>query len=97
MTGYKNFLIQKELQIKMSSLLNVCNYAGSRPEEFKNIDVLVDNKEQNWFKRAHVGKLLGLVHIQRLMARLAGKDHKTRPSERLKEDETSLEGRCSRS
>ena len=30
------------------------------------------------------GKFLGLVHIQRSMARLAGKDHKTQPSSRLK-------------
>ena len=42
----------KELKTKMSSLLN----ASSKPEEFslKDIEVLVDNKEQNWFKRAHI-------------------------------------------
>ena len=46
----------------MSSLLN----ASSRPEEFslKDIEVLVDNKEQNWFKRAHVGKFLGIEDIR---------------------------------
>ena len=33
---------------------------------------------KNWFKRAHVGKLLGLVHIHRSAARLADKDQKTR-------------------
>ena len=40
----------------MSSLLNVSNDIG-KPEEFsfKDIEVLVDNKEQNWFKRAHTG------------------------------------------
>ena len=35
-------------------------------------------KEQNWFKRAHVGKFLGLVHIHRSTSRLADKDQKTR-------------------
>ena len=42
----------------MSSLLNVSN--GSRPEEFslKDIEVLVDSKERNWFKRAHMRKFL---------------------------------------
>ena len=56
MTGYKIFLTHKELQIKMSSLLNVSN-ASSKPEEFslKDIEVLVDCEEQNWFKRAHIG------------------------------------------
>ena len=46
--------------MKMSSLLNVFN-DSSRPEEFNlnDIEVLVENKEQNWFKRAHVGKILG--------------------------------------
>ena len=41
----------KELSIMMSSLLNVFN-GRSKSEEF--IEVLVDNKEQNWFKRAHI-------------------------------------------
>ena len=46
--------------MKMSSLLNIFN-DSSRPEEFNlnDIEVLVENKEQNWFKRAHVGKFLG--------------------------------------
>ena len=59
----------------MSSLLN----DSSRPEEFSlnNIEVLVDNKEQNWFKRAHVGKNLGLVYVYRSTERSAGKDQKT--------------------
>ena len=43
-----------------SSLLNVSNDASSRPEELslKDIDVFIDNEEQNWLKRTHVGKLL---------------------------------------
>ena len=56
----------KELQIKMSSLLNVSNDASGRPEEFSlmNIEVFVDSEEQNWFKRAHMGKFLGIENIR---------------------------------
>ena len=52
--------------IKMSSLLNVPN-ASSKSEEFslKDVEVLVDGEEQNWFKRAHVGKFLGLPQIEK--------------------------------
>ena len=41
----------------MSSLLNVSN-ASSKPKEFsiKDIERLVDIKNQNWYKTAHVGK-----------------------------------------
>ena len=58
------FFDTKELKIKMSSVLNVSN-GGSKPEEFslKDIDVFEDSNEQNWFKRAHVGKFLGLEDI----------------------------------
>ena len=61
------------------SLLNVSN-DSCKPEEFSlnDIEVLADNKEQNWFKRIHVGKFLGLVKIHRLTAKLADKDQKTR-------------------
>ena len=64
----------------MSFLLNVSNDAGSRPEEFSinDIEVLVDKKEQNWFKKAHMGKYLGLFHIHRSMEKLADEDQKTR-------------------
>ena len=46
------------------SLLNVPN-ASNNSEEFslKDIEVLVDSEAQNWFKRAHMGKVLGLKHI----------------------------------
>ena len=40
--------------IKMSSLLNISNGNKSEEFNFKDIEVLVDNKEQNWFKRAHI-------------------------------------------
>ena len=65
-TGYKKKNYQKELQIKMSSLLNVSNDASGRPEEFslKDIEVFVDSEEQNWFKRAHMGKFLGIENIR---------------------------------
>ena len=55
----------KGLQIKMSSVLNISN-ANSNPEEFSlnDIEMLVDSEEQNWFKRAHVGKSLGLENIR---------------------------------
>ena len=49
-----------------SSLLHVTNDAGNRPEQFslKDIEVSVDREEQNWLKRAHVGKFLGLEDIR---------------------------------
>ena len=74
--------------MKMSFVLNVSNAnSSSRPEEFspKDIEVIVDNKEQNWFKRAHVGKLLGAVNIRRSAAKLADEDQKTRDSLRAGE------------
>ena len=45
-------------------MLNISN-GSSKSEEFNlnNIEVLVDSKEQNWFKWAHVGNFLGLKHI----------------------------------
>ena len=65
MTEYKHFLTQKELQIKMPSLSNVSN-ASNKSEEFslKDIEVFVDSEEKNWFKRAHVGKFLGIEDIR---------------------------------
>ena len=54
-----------ELKIKMSSLLNVSN-GSSKPEEFslKYIEVFVNSKEQNLFKRAHVRKCLEIGDIR---------------------------------
>ena len=64
MAGYKHFLTKKELQIKISSLLNVSN-GSSKSEKFslKDIEVFVDSEEQNWFKWAHMGKFSGIVDI----------------------------------
>ena len=75
----KNDLARAQNYNKMSSLLDVSN-GSSRPEEFNlnDIEVLEDSEEQNWFKRAHVGKFSGLVHIHRSTARLADEDQKTR-------------------
>ena len=65
MTGYKNVLTQKEQQIKISSFLNLSN-TSSKSEDFnlKDIEVLVDSEEQNWFKRAPIGKSLGIEDIK---------------------------------
>ena len=50
-TGYKNFFNQQRPQIKMSSLLNVSNNSSNSEEiNPKDINVLVNNKGQNWFK-----------------------------------------------
>ena len=58
-----------------SSLLNVSN-ASKKSEEFslKDIEVLVDNKEQNWFKRAHIGRYLGMARIITSAAKLSEED-----------------------
>ena len=70
-TRYKKFLNQKEVQIKIFSVLNVSN-GTSKAEEFslKDIEVLADSEEQNWFKRADVGKFLGLSQIEKLLVGL---------------------------
>ena len=49
----------------MSSALNASN-DSSKSEEFslKDIEIFVDSEEQNWFKRAHEGKFLGLEDIR---------------------------------
>ena len=43
-------------------MFNVSNGSG-KPEEFNlnDIEVLVDSEGENWFKRAHVKKFLGLA------------------------------------
>ena len=71
MTGYKIFFSLKELQIKMSSSLNVSN-GSAKPEEFNlsDIEVVVDSEGENWFKRAHVGNFLGLPQIEKLLVGL---------------------------
>ena len=48
----------------MPSLLNVSN-DSRKLEEFSlnDIEVLVDSDGENWFKRTHIGKCLGLAKI----------------------------------
>ena len=49
-----------------SSLLNVSN-VSNKPEEFNlnDIEVIVGSEEQKWFKRAKVGKFLGIENIRK--------------------------------
>ena len=67
-----------EIIIKMTSLLNFSDSSKSEELNLKDIQVLVDNKEQNSFRTAYVGKFLGLVHIHKSTARLADEHQKTR-------------------
>ena len=48
----------------MSSLLNVCVSSESEEFSLKYIEVFVDSRDQNWFKRVHVGKFLGIENIR---------------------------------
>ena len=60
--------------------LNVSYDPGSRPGEFslKDIEVLVDNKEQNWFKRTHIGRYLGIARIITSTTKLSEEDKRSR-------------------
>ena len=71
----QKFFDVKKLQKKMSSVLNVSKGSG-KPEEFshKSIEVLVGNREQNWFKRAHIGQFLGIARIITSTAKLSEED-----------------------
>ena len=59
----------------MSSLLNVSN-DSSKSEEFSinDIEVLPDNKEQNWFKRVHIGQYLGIACVIISTSKLSEED-----------------------
>ena len=63
----------------MSSVLNVSN-GSSKSEEFNlnNIEVLVDKKEQNWFKRAHMLQYLRRAHIITSTTKLSEEDIRSR-------------------
>ena len=65
-------------QIKMSSLLNVSNGSKSKEFNLKDIKVFVDNKEQNWFKRAHIAQYLGIACIITSTTKLAEEDIRSR-------------------
>ena len=61
----QTFFEQRELKINISSVWNISN-VNSKPKEFslKDIQVLVDGEEQDWFKRAHVGNLYGCLKLK---------------------------------
>ena len=65
-------------QIKMSSLLNVSNGSKSKEFNLKDIKVFVDNKEQNWFKKAHIAQYLGIARIITSTTKLAEEDIRSR-------------------
>ena len=44
----------------------------------KDIEVVVDKKGQNWFKRAHIGRYLGIARIITSTAKLSEKDIRSR-------------------
>ena len=48
----------------MSSLLNVSNSSKSEEFNLKNIELLVDSEESNWFKRSPIGKFWGIEDIR---------------------------------
>ena len=60
--------------------MNVSYDPGSRSGEFslKDIEMLVDNKEQNWFKRAHIGRYLGMARIITSTTKLSEEDKRSR-------------------
>ena len=69
-------LVYSELSFQLY-LLDV--FSSSKSEEFKvkDIEVLVDSKDQPWFKQAHIGKFLGLVCMRKLTEKPAHKDQKS--------------------
>ena len=67
----------------MSSVLNVLN--GSKLEELSlnNIEVLIDSRDQRWFKRAHIGRYLGIARVITSTAKLSEEDIRSRASLRV--------------
>ena len=59
--------------------MNVSN-ANRKSDEFSlmDIEVLVDNKEQNWFQRAHIGQYLRIACIIISTAKLPEEDVRSR-------------------
>ena len=77
LSRHKYFFDQQELK-KISFLLNVSN-DSSKSEEFNlnDIEVPADNKEQNWFKRAYIGRYLGIARIITSTSKLAEEDKRS--------------------
>ena len=96
----------------MSSLLNVSN-GSSKSEEFSlnDIEVLADNNPKkhqkplstqtmitNWFKRAHIGRYLGIAHIITSTSKLSEEDKRSRAFLQAERGSVAWvpQGRCSR-
>ena len=75
MTGYKNFLTQKDLQIKISLELFHKVPPGA-------IEMLFDEQNQPLFKRADLGKYLGVQNVKHNFKDFPS--HYTRPRSDLK-------------
>ena len=60
------------------SLLSTSGRSKSEKFNLKDIEVLVDGKEQHWFKRAHIGQYLAIARIITSTTKLAEKDMKSR-------------------
>ena len=75
MTGYKNFLTQKDLQIKISLELFHKVPPGA-------IEMLFDEQNQPLFKRAGLGKYLGVQNVKHNFKDFPS--HYTRPRSDLK-------------
>ena len=75
----KKIFDQKEIKMKMPSLLNVSS-SSSKPEyfSFKDIEVFVDIKREDWFKRAYIGQYLGIARISTSTTKLAEEDIRSR-------------------
>ena len=59
--------------------MNVSNASNESEEfSFKDIEVLVDSGDQNWFKRGHIGQYLGIACIITSTAKLLEEDIKFR-------------------
>ena len=82
-----------------SSLLNVSN-ASNKSEEFSvnDIEMLADKKEQNWFKRAHIGQYLGIARIITSNRKSSEEDKRSRAFLQAEGESvawTPPQGRCS--
>ena len=52
--------------------MNVSNDSNKLEElNLKDFEVLADNKEKNWFKRAHIGQYLKIARIITLTSKLS--------------------------
>ena len=60
------------------SLFNTSSSSESEEFDLRQSEMLVDSKDQFWFKWADVGKFLGLVYIHRLTAKQRDEDQETR-------------------